>query len=334
MNKNDSPSVGILGVGSYVPEKILTNRDLEKLVDTSDEWIKQRTGISERRILEDDKPIYSMGVISAKKAIKDAGINPEEIGMIIVTSSSPDYITPPAASRIQAEIGAVNAASFDLSAACTGSIYGLTIGQQFIKTGYYDYVLVVAVECMSRVTDWTDRNTCVLFGDGSGAIVLGKVDNGYGILSSYLDSNGEMAENITIPCLYLSDEDKEKRSKYKNKHAIWQDGKEVFKFAIQAMPLATQKVLDDAGMTVDDLKFLIPHQANNRIIESAAKKLGIDENHVYVTIEKYGNTSSASVIMALEDAYLNNHLTKGDNLVLVGFGAGLTWGAALVKWNK
>ncbi|NJD02725.1 MAG: ketoacyl-ACP synthase III [Ruminiclostridium sp.] len=334
MSKKESIGVGILGVGSCVPKKILTNSDLEKMVDTSDEWILKRTGISERRILEENEPIHKLGVEAARQAINDSGVKPEEIDLIIVSTSTPDYLVPSTSCIIQKETGAVKAAAFDLTAACTGFIYGITIAKQFIETGFYKYILVVSSEGMSKVTEWKDRNTCVLFGDGAGAAVVGAVEDGYGIISTYIDADGTQGNNITIPCLYLPEEDIARRANYENKMTLWQEGQEVFKFAVKIMPFASEKVLKDAGIKVEDLKYIIPHQANIRIIDSAAKRLGIEPEKVYTTIRKYGNISSASIPVALADAYQEKCLKKGDYLVFVGFGAGLTWGAALLRWSK
>ena len=321
-------------MGSCVPKKILTNFDLEKIVDTSDEWILKRTGISERRILEENEPVYKLGAEAAKQAIADSGVKPEEIDLIIATSSTPDYLTPSTSCIIQKETGALKAAAFDLTAACTGFIYGITVAQQFIQNGFYKYVLVVSSEGMSKVTEWKDRNSCVLFGDGAGAAVLGKVENGYGIISTYIDADGIQGNNITIPCLYVPEEDVARRVNYENKRTLWQEGQEIFKFAVRIMPSATEKVLKDAGIKLEDLKYIIPHQANIRIIDSATKRLGIDPEKVYTTIRKYGNISSASIPVALADAYQEKCLMKGDYLVFVGFGGGLTWGATLLKWSK
>ncbi len=321
-------------MGSCVPEKTLTNSDLEKMVDTSDDWIIKRTGISERRILEKDEPAYRLGVEAAKQAIEDAGLKVEDIDLIIVTSTTPDYLVPSTSCIIQKEIGAVKAAAFDLAAACTGFVYGITVAQQFIQTGFFRYVLVVSSEGMSKVTEWKDRNTCVLFGDGAGAAVLGKVEDGYGIISTYIDADGTQGNNITIPCFYVPQEDVARRANYENKRTLWQEGQEVFKFAVKIMPYATEKVLKDAGIKTEDLKYIIPHQANIRIIDSAAKRLGIEPEKVYTTIRKYGNISSASIPVALTDAYRKKCLQKGDYLVFVGFGGGLTWGATLLRWSK
>jgi len=304
------------------------------MVDTSDEWIVQRTGISERRILDKDTPTYTLAVEAARQAIKDSGIRPEQIDLILVTTSTPDFLTPSTSCIVQKETGAVNAAAFDIMAACSGFIYGLTIAKQFIETGYYEHVLLVSSEGMSKAVDWTDRKTCVLFGDGAGAVVMGKVDEGYGILSTYLGADGTNGHNITIPCLYMSEEELEKRKDYENKIAVYQDGHEVFKFAVKIMPYATEKVMEKADITLDDVKYIIPHQANSRILESAAKRLGVAIEKVYTIIRKYGNMSSASIPVAMDDAYRKKRISRGDNLVLVGFGGGLTWGSALLRWSK
>lgn len=304
------------------------------MVDTTDEWIIKRTGISERRILPEGTPIYSMAVEAAKQALADSGILPEEIDLILVTTSTPDYLTPNTSCIIQKETGAVNAAAFDLVAACSGFVYGMTVAQQFIQTGYYNNVLLISSEGMSKAVDWNDRKNCVLFGDGAGAVVLGKVEEGYGILSTYIGSDGASGELITIPCLYMPDEEQAKRENFNNKVSIWQDGQEVFKFAIKIMPMATEKVIENTDVKLEDIRYIIPHQANMRIIESAAKRLGVALEKVYTTIKKFGNISSASIPIAMADAYRRNCLKKGDNLVLVGFGGGLTWGSALIRWSK
>jgi len=304
------------------------------MVDTSDEWITKRTGISERRILDEGAPIYSLAVEAAKQALLDSGLSPEEIDLVLVTTSTPDYLTPSTSCIVQKETGAVNAAAFDLVAACSGFIYGLTVAKQFIETGYYKHILLVSSEGMSKALDWHDRKNCVLFGDGAGAVVLGEVEEGYGILNTYIGSDGTMGKYITIPCLYMSEEENERRKDYENKLALWQDGQEVFRFAVKIMPYATEKVIEKSDVTLDDIKYIIPHQANSRIIESAIKRLGVALEKVYTTIKKYGNISSASIPVAMDEAYRKKCLRKGDNLVLVGFGGGLTWGSALVRWSK
>lgn len=325
--------VGIIGVGSSLPEKVLTNFQLEKMVDTSDEWIRKRTGISERRILEDNEPASAIGTKAAENALKDAGIKPEDLDLIIVTTETPDYLTPSTSCIIQRNLGAKKAAAFDLNAACSGLVYGMTVAQQFISSGYYKYVLIVGCEGLSRIIDWKDRNTCVLLGDGAGAFVLGPVEEGYGIISSKLGAEGDLAKCITIPCCYIDDEDVEKRTS-ENKRVMWMDGTEVFKFAIRVMSQATIDVVSDAGISLDDVKLIVPHQANIRIIEGAAKRLGIDKKRVLPNMKNYGNISSASIPVAFNEAVKNNMFNKGDYIVLVGFGGGLTWAATLLKWSK
>lgn len=326
-------SVGIIGTGSFLPEKVLTNNDLEKMVETSDEWILKRTGISERRILDENLPSYSMGIEAAKRALEDANLSAEEIDLIILTTETPDYLTPSTACTIQGAIGAKNATAFDLNAACTGFIYGLVVGQQFIANGTFKKVLVIGCESLSKATDWKDRNTCVLFGDGSGAVILGEVDEGYGILDSFLGSDGSSGMNITLPGLFINDEEKGKRPNG-TLNTIWMNGSEVFKFAVKAMSSATLRVLNNSNMTADDLKYVFPHQANTRIIDGAIKKLGVSDDKLHYVIQKYGNISSASIPVALDEAKKEGKLQKGDNIVLVGFGGGLTWGSILLKWFK
>ncbi|ACL75062.1 beta-ketoacyl-ACP synthase III [Ruminiclostridium cellulolyticum] len=325
--------VGIIGTGSFVPEKILTNNDLEKIVDTSDEWIIKRTGISERRILDDETPTYTMGIEAAKRALEDANLNAEDIDLIIVSTETPDFMSPSMACIIQGAIGAVNATAFDINAACTGFIYSLAVAQQFIANGVYKHALLIGCEGLSRIVDWKDRNTCILFGDASGAVVLGEVEEGYGILDTFLGSNGAEGMNITIPNLYLSQEEKEKRVNGKY-NSIWMDGKEVFKFAVKAMSAATMHVLDKLNMDINELDFIFPHQANTRIIDGAIKKLGITDDKIHYIINKYGNISSASIPVAMDEAKQEGKLKRGDKIVLVAFGGGLTWGSIAVKWFK
>ncbi|QNU65386.1 ketoacyl-ACP synthase III [Ruminiclostridium herbifermentans] len=324
-------SVGIIGTGSYLPEKVLTNFDLEKMVDTSNEWIIKRTGISERRILAEDEPSYAMAVEAAKRAIENANLKAEDIDLIVYATITNDYHTPSAGCIVQAAIGANNATAFDVNAACTGFIYALTIAQQFISSGMYKHALVIGCEALSKIVDWNDRNTCVLFGDGAGAVVLSEVEQGYGILNSFLGSDGSSAMVLNAPSLYISQEDKEKRQNNKL-NSLWMDGTEVFKFAVKAMSSATLKVLEDLNMSIDDLQHIFPHQANTRIIDGAIKKLGVTDDKLYYVIQKYGNISSASIPVALDEANREGRLKTDDNLVLVGFGGGLTWGSIALKW--
>lgn len=326
-------SVGILGIGSSVPEKVINNYDLEKMVDTTDEWIIKRTGIEERRILEKDQPAYVLGINAANKALADAGVKAEEIDMVIVTTCTPDYLTPTTACIIQKEIGADRAAAFDMNAACSGFVYGLTVGQQFIQSGNCKYVLVVAVEALSKFVDWEDRNTCILFGDGAGAAVLGRVDEGYGILSTHLGADGSGMKTITLPCGFTDEEDLSKRP-HDNKQVLWMDGSEVFKFAVRTMEEATLAALQKAGLEVGDVDLLVPHQANVRIVDGAQKRLGIAKDKVVSNLKNYGNTSSASIPLALDEVVKKGMVEKGHNIVLVGFGGGLTWASAVIRWAK
>jgi len=324
---------GILGVGSCLPEKVFTNHDWEKLVDTTDEWITKRTGISERRILEKEQPTHELGIKAAKMALEDAGLTAEDLDLIIVATETPDYLSPSMSCLIQKGIGAKKAAAFDLNAACSGFIYSMTVAGQFIKTGVYKYVLVIGCEGLSKVMDWKDRNTCVLFGDGAGAAVLGPVEEGYGVLNTYLGAAGDLGHNLTIPCCFITEEDIAKRPN-ENKRVLWMDGSEVFKFAVKIMEQCTRQVLEEIGMSLDDIKLIVPHQANIRILESSTKRLGVENEKVFSNLHKYGNISSASIPVALNETYREGKIAKGDNLVFVGFGGGLTWGAAVVKWSK
>lgn len=310
--------VGVIGTGYYVPDNIVTNHDLEKIVDTTDEWIRTRTGIEERRIAKDDEDSSDMAFKAAERAIQDAGIDPKEIGLIVVATVTPDTPFPSVANIIQDRLGATNAAAYDVAAACAGFLYGLVTGQQFIESKAYKYVLVVGVDKLSKITDWTDRNTCVLLGDGAGAVVLGEVSEGKGILSFELGSDGSGRKH-----LYLNE-----------KNYLEMNGREVFKFAVRQMPESCVNVVEKAGLNTDDVDFLVPHQANIRIMETSRKRLGISEDKMIKTIQKYGNNSSASVPIALSEAVENGKIQDGDIVVLVGFGGGLSWGAALLKWGK
>ncbi len=324
-------SVGILGTGSYLPEKVLTNADLEKMVDTNDEWIVSRTGIRERRIAAPEEASSDLSVKAAEKALKKAGIRAEELDMIIVTTVTPDMNFPATACLVQDRLGAKKAATFDLSAACTGFIYGISTGAQFIATGVYKYVLVIGVECLSRIVDWTDRNTCVLFGDGAGAAVLGPVEEGYGFLSFELGGDGSGGNLLNLPAggSRLPASEKTIRERL---HYVHMSGREVFKFAVRVMGNATEEALAKAGLSKEDIDFLVPHQANIRIIDSAVKRLGLTEDKVVVNLDRYGNMSSASIPVALDEAVERGLSKKGDTMVLCGFGGGLTWGATVLKW--
>ncbi|MDY0406180.1 beta-ketoacyl-ACP synthase III [Virgibacillus sp. 179-BFC.A HS] len=310
--------VGVLGTAHYVPDKVLTNKDMEKIVDTSDEWIRTRTGIEERRIADDDVDTSDMAYLAAKRALEDANVTAEEIDLIIVATVTPDSPFPSVACIIQDKLGAKNAAAMDAGAACAGFMYAMITGKQFIETKTYKKVLVVGAEKLSKITDWTDRNTCVLFGDGAGAAVLGEVSEGRGILSFELGANGTGAKHLY--------EDK-------NGHIIM-NGREVFKFAVRQMPDSSANVIEKIGLNKEDVDYLIPHQANIRIMNAARERLGVPEDKMATTIKKYGNNSSASIPMALAESVANGKIKDDDLVVLVGFGGGLTWGAVAMRWGK
>ena len=326
-------AAGIIGIGCYLPEKKLTNQDLEKMVDTSDAWITERTGIKTRHIAAPDQATSDLAYEASLKALADAKTKPEELDMIIVATETPDYKYPSTACLLQAKLGAKNAACFDLSAGCSGFVYALGIGSQRIVSGLYKKILLVGAETLSRIINWTDRNTCVLFGDGAGAAVLGRVDDGYGVLSLELGADGTGGEHLIQPA---------GGSRNPTTHetvdaygqCVHMDGQDVFKFAARKMPAACKKVLQKAGMTIDDIALLVPHQANLRIIDNAIDRLKIDRDRVWINIDKHGNMSAACVPVCLTEAQEAGRLKKGDNVIMVAFGAGLTWAGALVKWAK
>ena len=324
---------GITGTGSMLPDKKLTNFQLESIVETSDEWIVKRSGIRERRIIDDSMPLAELAAGASNRAIADAGIAADDIDLIIATTITPDYLSPSLACQVQKLIGAGKAAAFDMNAACTGFIYALQISRQFIENGTYKNILIVSAEALSRIVDFTDRRTCVLFGDGAGAVVLGRVDDGTGISSAILGACGEDGSVLTIPCFYATEEDLALRNEGK-KQVIWMDGSEVFTFASKIMSESTKNVLDDSGISINDIKYIFPHQANMRILQNAAKRLDVPMDKVYTNLEYTGNISSASVPVCLDEAAKKGLLKKGDKLILVAFGGGLTYGAALLTWSK
>lgn len=321
--------VKIIGIGSGIPDNIMTNDDLSKIVDTSDEWITTRTGIKERRISKGENT-SDLAAKSAIKALKMSDTKPEEIDMIILSTSSPDALSPSTACFVQDKIGAVNASCFDISAACSGFVYALRIGAQFIKTGECKKVLVIGAEVLSKITDWTDRSTCVLFGDGAGAAVLAESDE-KGVSSIFTGAQGNKAGYLGITCVPVKNP-LVKPEEIEN-IKLHMDGKEVFRFASSIVIEAIDKVLKDSGLTMDDIKYVIPHQANVRIIEYAVKKLKAPEGKFYINLDKYGNTSAASIPIALDEMNEKGLIKKGDKLILVAFGAGFTWSACLVEWN-
>ena len=326
-------SVGILGLGTYVPERIMTNFDLEKMVDTSDTWIVERTGIRQRHIAAPEQATSDLAAIAAQNALADAGVDAAEIDLVILATATPDMLFPSTACIVQDKIGATNAAAFDLSAGCTGFMYALITGTQFIKAGLYRRVLVIGAEALSKILNWEDRNTCVLFGDGAGAAVLGEVASGSGLLGSFMGADGSGGPSLCLPAggsrMPATHETVDNR-----KHCVHMDGSDVFKFAVRAMGDAAVAALEKAGLGADELDWLIPHQANIRIIQSAAKRIKMPMDKVVVNVDKYGNTSSASIPIALKEAVVAGQVKKGDIVLMVGFGAGLTWGSCILKWSK
>jgi 3-oxoacyl-[acyl-carrier-protein] synthase III len=309
-------NAGIVGIGRYLPEKIVTNADLEKIMDTSDEWIRTRTGIEERRIADENTNTSDMGFAAAQKAIQDAGITPEDIDLILVATVTPDQPFPSVACMLQERLGAKKAAAMDVSAACAGFMYGIITGKQFVESGAYKHVLVVGVEKLSRITDWNDRNTAVLFGDGAGAVIVGEVSEGRGILSFELGADGTGAKHL-----------------YQDEYIIM-NGREVFKFAVRQMGESCINVLEKAGLTKEDVDFLIPHQANIRIMEASRQRLELPVEKMSKTVQKYGNTSAASIPISIVEEIEAGKIKDDDLIVMVGFGGGLTWGAIAIRWGK
>ena len=324
----------ISGTGFYVPEKILTNEDLSKMVDTSDEWIFQRVGIKKRHISADNEVTSDLAANAAKAALKNAGIRSKDIDLIIVATFTPDKLMPSTATQVQRKINAKNAAAFDINAACSGFVYGLTIADQFIKSGFYRNILIIGVEVLSRFMNWQDRNTCVLFGDGAGAAVLSAnhTDSGAGLKYATLGADGfSPSEWLEIPAggsaLPASKDTVEQ-----NLHYAAMNGKEIYKFGVHIVPETINLLLDKNGYTIEDIDLIIPHQANVRIVEAAAKRLGIPKEKFFMNIDKYANTSAATIPIALHEAVQQNRIKKGDKIILIGFGGGLTWGAVLYEW--
>lgn len=308
---------GIIGIGKFIPETIVTNADLEKKLDTNDEWIRTRTGIRERRIASDEVDTSHMSYNAAVEALKDANITGEDLDLILVATVTPDKPFPSVSSMLQHQLGAYKAAAMDISAACAGFIYGMVTAKQFIETGAYKNVLVIGAEKLSKIIDWQDRNTAVLFGDGAGAVVIGQVPDGKGILSFELGADGSGGEHIQQPEKFIQ-----------------MNGREVFKFAVRQMGESSMSVVEKAGLTKEDVDFLIPHQANIRIMESARQRLDLPEEKMSRTVDYYGNTSSASIPLSLMYEVENGKIKDGDLLVLVGFGAGLVWGSVALRWGR
>ena len=324
-------SCSISGVGSYVPERILTNADLEKMVETTDEWITSRTGIKERRIAAAGEFTSDLAAKAAERAMKMAGITAEQIDLIIVASITPDMPFPNTACLVQQKIGARRVPAFDIEAACSGFIYALEIGQQFIMSRAYETVLVIGAEKLSAITDWTDRNTCVLFGDGAGAAILQSRPGSHGLLTAVMGADGTKNNLIHMPgggsrCPASAD------SVAAKLHYLRMDGRETFKSAVQAMYHAAQEALRRCELDISKIKCIIPHQANRRIIDVVGERLGATPEQLFVNLDKYGNTSAASVAIALDEAVTSGKISRGDLILLVVFGSGLTWGAAVIEW--
>ena len=324
-------TVSIIGTGSYVPEKILTNEELSRIVDTSDEWITTRTGIKERRVAAKDENTSDMATKAALKAIEQANISPKEINLILVATATPDMLFPATACFVQKKIGASNAACLDISAACAGFLFGIEIAQQFITSHTYDTVLVIGADKLTSITNWSDRNTCVLFGDGAGAAILRHRGSTHGIISTHIGSDGQYSDILFMPgggsrCPIT------RENADLNLATIHMTGKEVYKQAIIAMLDASKKALDKAGLSIHDIACVIPHQANLRIIEAIADRLGISLDKVYVNLDRYGNTSAAAVAMALDEANRTGRIKPGDYVLMVVFGGGLTWASTVIEW--
>lgn len=322
----------IVGIGTCLPDRVITNHDLERMVETTDEWIQTRTGIRERRVVGPETATSDLAVVAAERALAEAGVAPEDVDLILVATVTPDMLFPSTACLVQERIGAVKAAAMDLEAACSGFVYGLVTGSQFIQSGAYDTVLVIGAETLSKIVDWTDRSTCVLLGDGAGAAVLQAAPPGEGVLGFHLGADGGGGEFLMLAAggsrLPASHETVEKRL-----HYLTMNGREVFKFAVKAMGEAAEAALARCGLTFDDVDYYVPHQANYRIIKASAERFGLPMDRVCVTIDRFGNTSSASIPISLDIALNDGRIKPGDLVLLVAFGGGLTWGAAAVRWT-
>jgi 3-oxoacyl-[acyl-carrier-protein] synthase-3 len=326
------PVAELVGTGRYTPSKVLSNADLEKMVDTSDEWIRERTGIRERRIAEPHETVAYMSKMAAEQVLEEAGIGPEEIDAIVLGTASPDRLLPATACDLQAILGAKNAAAFDIQAACSGFLYGLSVAEGLIASGMAEHVLVVGAERLSTITDYQDRSTCILFGDGAGATLVRRATDGRrGILSGYLKSDGTLAELLYRPggggCHPPDEKLLAERSYY-----IKMAGREVFKSAVKSMADACDRALERAGLSSEEIDLMIPHQANIRIIEATAKHAGVPMDKVYVNIDRYGNTSAASIPIALDECVRCGRIREGSNVLLVAFGGGFTWASMVVRW--
>lgn len=325
----------IIGTGSFMPEKVLTNDDLSKIVDTSDEWITTRTGIKERRIAAPDQATSDLASEAARRALADAGIRPEEVNLIVVATVTPDMFFPSTACIVQKKIGATNAVCFDISAACSGFLYALQVARHFINTGNRTTALVIGAEKLSSLINWQDRNTCVLFGDGAGAVVIRRAGEGSDaqgrVLSTVMGSDGNLADLLKVPgggsaCPITAE------NALIRPNTIHMEGRETFKHAVTRMCQASEQALEIAGLKKEDITLIIPHQANLRIIQAIADRLGLPHDKAFINLDKYGNTSAATIPVALDEAHRAGRLKKGDILLLVAFGGGFTWASSIVRW--
>lgn len=321
----------IIGTGSAVPDKVLTNFDLEKMVDTSDEWITTRTGIKERRIAGEGEYTSTFATKAAERALEMAGIKADELDLVIVGTVTPDFPFPATSCLVQNNIKAVNAAAFDVTAACSGFLYGLSVAEKFIRTGTVKKALVIGAEVLSRIIDWSDRNTCLLFGDGAGAVVVEACEGDKGVLSTHIHSDGSFWELLYLPACGSRNPATQKAVDDRLVYLTMQ-GNEVFKLAVRAMGEVAHEALSASGMTPADIDLFIPHQANRRIIDAIGKRLGLAEDRVFVNLDRYGNTSAASIPIALDEANRSSRIKEGDIVLFDAFGGGLTWGAALMRW--
>jgi 3-oxoacyl-[acyl-carrier-protein] synthase III len=324
-------TVSIIGTGSYVPERVLTNRDLEQMVETSDEWIRTRTGIRERRIAAPDEATSDMSTKAALAAMQQADVAPEEIDLIIVATVTPDMFFPATACWVQKKIGAIHAACFDVSAACSGFLYAMEIAQQFISTHVYNTVLIIGADKLSSIVNWSDRNTCVLFGDGAGAAILRNRADSHGVIATHMGSDGDFTDILFMPG-GGSRFPTTPENIHQNLNTIKMLGKETYKQAVTAMSKAADRALEAAGLKYDDIACVIPHQANMRIIEAIAHRMNLPIEKFYVNLEKYGNTSAAAVAIALDEAHRTGRFAIGDYILLVVFGGGLTWASSVIQW--
>ena len=323
----------VAGTGAYLPEKILTNQDLEKSLDTSDAWITARTGIRERRIAAEGESASTMAAKAGKQALEAGGIGPEDVDMIIVATSSPDVLFPSTACFVQNELQAFGSAAYDVSAVCSGFIFGLSIAEQYLKTGRYEHILLIGSEVNSRIVDWSDRATCILFGDGAGALLLNRVEQEQplGILSTHIYSDGSLSDLICVPG-GIGRTGINKQDIDDKKYSIKMSGNATFKVAVKRMTEVIQEALEFNGLSIEEVDLLIPHQANERIIRAVAERLKYPMEKVLMNIHKYGNTSAASIPIGINEAWRDGRIQPGETSVLGVVGAGLTWGSAVIKW--